>query len=148
MNLLTVQEIAEANQAMRDVFDTFARDGAVRFYRAAKEVVITNPNFSNRWEQSYNNIPKTAEYMDFKCRVIFEERQPFDEIINGADKNIRYAGEYNRIYIHMLPEAFEYLNGVERFVYEGIQYKRDGTHRALGILGTYNVYEIKLQRVN
>lgn len=148
MNLLTPEEIAEANQGMLDIFDTFAREHMIRFYKAAKQAEVINVNFSKRWEESYNNIPKTPEYMDFKCRVFGNERNPFDEIMLGSDKDIRYKGQYNRIKIHVLPEAYQYLQKTERFVWEGITYKRDSGDRPLGILAQINVYEINLEQVN
>lgn len=148
MNLFSQEIIDSANQAMKDMFDTFTRDLPVRFYKSPTEIVVVDPNYSPDWDSVVNKNIKTAEYRDFKCRVFYEERQEFENLIQGADSNIRYKGEYNRIKLHMELDAFEYVKNTQRFVFDGLEYNFDGTYRGLGILGAINFYEIKLIKVN
>ncbi len=147
MNLLSPEETASYKSAMKDLFDTFCRDLPVRFYKSEKQIIVADPNYSSDWDQGINKNLKEAQYQEFRCRVWYLEREPYQNFILGNDKNIRYDGAYNRIKIHMELDAYEYLKSTQRFVFDGLEYRLDGAARGLGILGTIDYYEIILQRV-
>lgn len=148
MNLLSQAEIDDANAAMKDLFDTFCRDLPVRFYKTPKEVIMVDPNYSSDFDGQNNLNLKTAQYQEFKCRVFYSERQPFDAILKGNDEQVRGEFFYNSIKIHMELDAFEYLKNTHRFIFDGQTYGFDSSFRGLGILGQINYYEIALKRVN
>lgn len=147
MNLLNASQVAQGKQAMKNIFDTFARDLPVRFYRTAKQTVMVDPNYSSDWDQNINKNKKVSQYREFKCRVWYEEREVFENFMPGADKNVRYSAQYNRIKIQMELDAYEYLRGTERITFNGAEYNFDSSPRGLGILDTIDIYEIILQRV-
>ena len=134
--------------AMKDVFDSFSRTVPLIFYKRAKEVVIMDRNYSSDWDQKINKNLKEAQPQEFNCVITFDERQPFENFLQGSDSNIRYKGIYNRIRVQMELDAYEYLQGTERFVFNGVQYNFDGSFRGLGPLKDFTHYEIVLQRVN
>lgn len=148
MNLVPPEMALSIRSALKDVFDTFKRSKPVRFYKTAKEVVISDPNFSGDWDSYSNKLPKTAQYRDFYCVVLYTERQQFDSILKGNDEQLRGEFQYNRLKIQMEPDAYEYLKDSHRFVFDGIEYQRDGTFRGLGILDTIDFYELLLKKVN
>lgn len=148
MNLFSAEEIAEGNADMNNVFDSFARELPVRFYKTAKQVVVVDPNYSSDYDAEFNKNLKTAQYQDIICIVLYLEREPVKTLIGGNEENLRGEFVYNRIKIHFKPEYLTFFKGTHRFVFDGIEYKLEGAARGLGLFGTFNCYEIILQKVN
>jgi hypothetical protein len=152
MSLLNDEYKSAINQAMDELFDTFARETPLRFYKpAVEEVVIFDENFNaDLSEYSNENAVLTEQYEEFTCRLIYPKREnTFSNFIEGG-ANIQVKGiqELGILYIQMKEEAFNYLEGCVRFTVFGKKYQQLTTPRRIGVLDTFNTYQITLKEVN
>lgn len=151
MNLIPSGLIAAANAAMEDVFDTFARDSVLRFYKPeTTTTIIADPTFLTDFGLNSAGEPKitvTTVYQDFPVRLRYLDRQESNAFLKGDDTNIRMDQQLNRIEIQVKPDAFEYLKDTVRWEFEGKKFKAEETWSKHGILGSWNVSMIILKEV-
>lgn len=148
MNVISAQFRASAKQAMRDIFDSFKRSDPIRFYKTAKSTITFDPDYSGHWDKRNNKNIKVPEFRDIECVLIFEERQPYESFIKGADTNVRFGAFYNRIKVRVDKSDYDFLKDSKKFIFKDIEYSWDGVPRGMGILEEIDYYEIVLQRVN
>lgn len=144
---------AEVDAAMLTVFDTFKRLNKVVFYKTPREVVIsTDPNYIadlSRYDQN-DNIEYTVDSQEFECRIIFLGYKPSTASNFPGDSNTQVKSEQNfgQVKIQMKEDAFEFLGDTERFVIDDVIYMKSTDYQKLGVLGTYQFYQILLQKVS
>lgn len=151
MNLLEGFE-NEINSAMKSVFDTFKRNEPFYFYKPAEEeVIIFDENF-NADLQEYNNpnAEYTVQAQPFYCRVIYPKRENTLEtsMAGGANLQIKGLQDLGIIYLQMEEDAYDYIKDSIRFTFMGDKYEKFTSPRKLGILGTFNIFQITLKKVN
>ena len=143
---------AEVSRAMTSVFDTFARDNSVTFYKvAAKTIVALDPNFNADFLE--NSLLSTVTYetqsQAFTCRINYLDRQDFDNTISGGDDlGVKGKFIYNRIKLQCKEDAFNYLKESERFEFLGELYHIEESWRRIGLLDTFQFYQVVLRRVS
>jgi hypothetical protein len=150
MNLLEDYK-AEVSAVMKDIFDTFKRETALRFYKPSIEhVVIFDPNFnSDLQEYSDPNVTLTEQYSDFYCRIIYPKAADTFSTFIGGGENIQAKAEqdFGLLNIQMEADAYEYVKDTIRFTFMGDNYRKISSTRKLGILGTFNLYQLNLKKV-
>lgn len=138
--------------AMTDIFDTFARETPVTFYKVAAEtVVIHDPDFNADFDEfsESNSITKTAQSESFTCRVWYLDRQEYESFITGGDDpGVRGKFYYNRIRLQFKEDAFTYLKDTQKFIFGDEEYVLEEGWQKIGILNSFQFYEIVIRRVN
>jgi hypothetical protein len=141
----------EVNQAMTNVFDSFARTEPVVFYKTSTaEVTAYDPNFNGGFQQidSLDTVTSETVSQSFICRVIYLDRQDYNTFIEGGeDVGVNGKTDYNRIKLQCKEDAFNYLRDTERFVFLGEKYAVEETWKRIGVLGAFQHYQITLRRV-
>lgn len=139
----------EVSKAMTDVFDTFARIEPVKFFKMPNsEVVAYDPNFNGGFQQIENlaNYNSQVVSQSFICRVIYMAKQ--DEVfLSDSSAPISGKTHYNKIKLQCKENAFEYLKDTERFIFFDEKYIPEETWSRIGILGTFQHYQIVLRRI-
>lgn len=152
MNLISDELRASMEGAMTDIFDTFSRDTPITFYKtAAESVVVFDPNYNADFMEisEISSVVKTSQSQSFSCRIWYLDRQDFETSISGGDDpGIRGKFYYNRIRLQMKPDAFDYLKKTEKFVFGDEEYIIEDGWQKIGILGSFQFYEIVIKRVN
>jgi hypothetical protein len=152
MNLISAEMRSSIESAMGDIFDTFARDNQVTFYKVASEtVVVHDPNYNSDFDEiaDFSSVVKTAQSQAFTCRIWYLDRQEHEAFISGGDDpGIRGKFYYNRIRLQFKEDAFNYLKATEKFVFGDEQYIIEEGWQKIGILGSFQFYEIVIRRVN
>ncbi len=144
---------AEVDAAMLTVFDTFKRLDKVTFYKTPTEVVIsTDPNYIadlQKYDEN-DNIEYTIDSQEFECRIIFLGYKPSTASNFPGDANTQVKAEQNfgQVKIQMKEDAFAFLGDTERFTIDGVPYMKSTDYQKLGVLGTFQFYQILLQKVN
>jgi hypothetical protein len=151
MNLLDDYKPAISG-AMKDIFDTFKRDTPLRFYKpSVEDVVIFDEEFnSDLQEYSNPNAELQEQSQEFYCRIIYPKAQDTlnNSIKGGANMLIKGEQDLGILYIQMEKDAYDYLEDTTRFNFMGQNYRKLSADRKLGMLGTFNLYQINLQMVN
>jgi hypothetical protein len=151
MNLISDELKLAAKEAMQNVFDTFARDSLLRFFKPDKQtLVVSDPNFIADFEEGayFQNYTKTADYSDFKVRIWYLDRQEQNTFVTGGqDLNIKMAQSWNRIRIQMQQDAYDYSKDAVLFVINNERYKIEEPFARIGILGEFQFYELILHRI-
>lgn len=149
MNLIPAGLQAEISSAMTNIFDSFARNDQITFYKvAAEEVVVFDPNYNSAFPEMIQSN-KTVQSQAFTCRIWYLDRQPFSTFIEGGD-DIGVSSQFyhNRIRLQCKEDAFTYLKDTERFVFLSETYQIEETWQRVGTLGSFQFYEVVLKRVN
>lgn len=151
MDLISEALKNEVSQAMTNVFDSFARTEPVIFFKTpTSEVVIYDPNFNGGFQQVdyLSNVDSEQVSQSFTCRVIYMDRQDYNTFIEGGeDVGVNGKSYYNRIKLQCKPDAFEYLKDSERFVFLGEKYGMEESWKKIGVLGTFQHYQVILRRM-
>ncbi len=151
MNLIDGLLKAEINRAMGDVFDTFARESPVFFYKMpSQEVIVQDQNFHGGFQDTFNlsTVESSVTSQSFSCRIIYLDRQDFSPFMEGGeDLGVNGKFIHNRIRLQCKEDAFEYLKDTERFVFLDEKYTIEEAWQRIGVLGTFNTYEVLLSRV-
>jgi len=141
----------EINQAMTNIFDTFARESQVTFYKMPnQEVVALDPNFHGGFSSTFDlsTVTSAENSQSFTCRVIYLDRQEYSPNIEGGeDAGVNGKFLHNRIRLQCKEDAFEYLKDTERFTFSDEKYALEAPWERLGVLGTFQCYQIILKRV-
>ena len=142
---------SEVNKAMTNVFDTFARSEQVTFYKTSTlEVTAYDPNFNGDFQQidSLSTVTPTTVSESFTCRIIYLDRQDYNTFIEGGeDVGVNGKVHYNRIKLQCKEDAFDYLKDTERFVFLDEKYAIEESWRRIGLLGTFQHYQVILRRM-
>lgn len=150
-NLINQYLKTEATQAMKDIFDSFKRQLPLRFYKMQnEEVMIHDPNYNADFMEMEQapSITSTAVYKDFYVRVWYLDLQKHDSFLRGGDDlNVKVKQFYNRVRIQMEADAFEYLKSSQRFIIADEKYSIEQSWKRVGILDSFQFYEIVLSRV-
>lgn len=151
MNLISNELKLAAKQAMKDVFDSFARDTLFRFYKPDKQtLVVADPNFISDFEENqyFQNYTKTPDYSDFKVRIWYQDKQDQSSFVTGGqDLNIKMAQPWNKVRIQMEQDAYDYSKDAVLFVINNERYKIEEPVERIGILGEFQFYELMLHRI-
>lgn len=151
MNLLT-EYTSQINSVMGNIFDTFKRSTLLRFYKPAEEeVVIFDPDFNADLEEYHNpNANYTPQYQDFECRIIYPKRENTLSNFIGGGSNLQIKGiqELGIVYVQFKADALDYLKDSIRFTFEGEKYEKYTDIRKIGVLDTFNIYQLTLKKVN
>lgn len=148
MNLISNQLKAEVESAMDSIFDTFAKVSITFYKMPTQEVIVFDPNYNVDFPTN-ENITLTTQSQTFTCRVNYLDRQEYGSFIpGGEDAGIKAKFFYNRVKLRMKTDAFEYLKNTERFEFLGEKYQIEEGWRRVGILDTFQFYQIILRRVN
>ncbi len=141
----------EINQAMTNVFDTFARESQVTFYKMPnQEVVALDPNYHGGFDRPFDllTVNSTENSETFTCRVIYLDRQEYSSIVEGGeDAGVNGKFLHNRIRLQCKEDAFSYLKDTERFSFLDEKYALEAPWERLGVLGTFQCYQVILKRV-
>jgi hypothetical protein len=150
MNLLEDYK-TEVASVMKDIFDTFKRETPLRFYKPSIEhVVIFDENFnSDLQEYSDPNVTLTEQYTEFYCRIIYLKAADTFSTFIGGGENITAKAEqdFGLLNIQMESDAYEYVKDTIRFTFMGDNYRKIPPIRKLGVLGTFNLYQLNLKKV-
>lgn len=142
---------SEINQAMTNVFDTFARESQVTFYKMPNQEVITlDPNYHGGFDRPFDlsTVTSAVNSETFTCRVIYLDRQEYSSIVEGGeDAGINGKFLHNRIRLQCKEDAFDFLKETERFNFLDEKYALEAPWERLGILGTFQCYQVILKRV-
>jgi hypothetical protein len=151
MNLLSEYQ-TEIQGALKNIFDTFKRDAPLRFYKpSVEEVVVFDVDFnSDLQEYSNPNVELTQQYADFYCVVIYPKAGDSYSSFIGGGSNIQVKGEQDLglLKIRFEEDAYLYLKDCVRFTFMGENYTRISDIRKIGLLGTFNLYQVDLKKVN
>lgn len=151
MNLIPDILKSEINQAMTNVFDTFSRESQVTFYKMPnEEVVALDPNFHGGFSNTFDlsTVSSAVNSETFNCRVIYLDRQEYSTFIEGGeDVGVNGRFLHNRIRLQCKEDAFAFLKETERFVFLDEKYALEAPWERLGILGTFQCYQVILKRV-
>lgn len=148
-SLISAALKAEVTAGMESVFDSFARENPITFYKVATQtVVIFDPNYNADFPHQ-SSITETTQSQSFTCRITYLDRQEYGSFLEGgSDVGVKSKFFYNRIKVRMKSDAFTYLENTERFEILGEKYAIEEGWRRIGILDTFQFYEIILKRVN
>lgn len=149
MNLIPIELLSEIANAQINIFDSFARDNQVTFYkRAEKEVAVFDPSYNHSFPDTADTT-NTAQYQSFTCRIWYLDRQEYSNIVEGGE-DVGIKGEflYNRVRLQCKEDAFNYLKDTERFIIFDEIYRIEESWQRVGIAGQFKLYEIVLARVN
>lgn len=151
-SLISAQLKAEAAAAMTAVFDSFSRDTPVAFYKVAERTIVAlDPNYNADFMEGSLLAGATyeTESQSFTCRIIYLDRQDFDTTLGGGeDLGVKGKFFYNRVKLQCKEDAFLYLKDSERFEFLGELYHIEEAWRRIGILDTFQFYQIILRRVS
>lgn len=151
MNLIDILLKSEVNRVMGDIFDTFARETPVTFYKTpSQEVIVYDANFHGGFQDTFDlsTVTSTVTSQSFTCRIIYLDRQDYSSFIEGGeDLGVNGKFIYNRIRLQCKSDGFEYLKDTERFVFGDEKYTIEESWQKLGVLDTFNIYEVMLRRV-
>jgi hypothetical protein len=149
MNLLTAYQ-ADMSQAMENIFDSFARDVTVTFYKAPTENIVSfDPDYNSAFPESSTTVEYTTQSQSFPCRIWYLERQEYSNFIEGGeDLGVKGKTYYNRVRLQCKVDAFEYLKESERFVFLGEKYQIETAWERIGAGQSFAVYQVILRRVN
>lgn len=147
MNLFDDALRAQVRQVQKDLFDSFKRTESIRFYKKAKEVYVYDPQYSADFDERFNQNIKTEDFQDFPVCLTYLDRQILDNYLGGEDTGIRFNAMYNRVRIQVEADAFEYLKDTERFIFGEEKFIAEDGWRKLGLLESFGIFEINLQRV-
>lgn len=149
MNLIDNLLKNEITQAMTNIFDTFARVEPVTFFKMPNsEVVAHDPNFNGGFQQIEYLPTSTSQAVSqsFICRIIYIIRQD-ENTFTDSDLSIDGKVLFNRIKIQCKEDAFDYLKDTERFIFLDERYTIQESWRRIGVLGTFQHYEVILGRI-
>lgn len=151
-NLISAALKAEVSAAMTNVFDTFARENPVTFYKvAAQEILVLDSNYNADFMENttLSGVDYTTQSQSFTCRIIYEQRQEYSSFIEGGeDTGTKSKFYYNRVKLQCKEDAFLYLQESERFELAGEKYQIEEAWRRIGLLGVFQFYQVVLKRVN
>ena len=144
MNLLEDYK-TEVAAVMKDIFDTFKRETPLRFYKPSIEHVFN----SDLQEYSDPNVTLIEQYAEFYCRIIYPKAADSFSTFIGGGENITAKAEqdFGLLNIQMEADAYEYVKDTIRFTFMGDNYRKISSTRKLGVLGTFNLYQINLKKV-
>lgn len=147
MSLAELQ--AEVSAAMSMVFDYFKRTNPVVFYKDTKEqVVYVDPN----WNADFGygdqaQIVQTTQKQSFNCRVFFLKEPSMIKNIDG-DENIGIKTQMpvGELKIQVEPDGFSWLRDSKAYYVEGERYVAVADWRGVGLLNSYDIYELTLKK--
>ena len=152
MSLLTQSEKDEINSAMGQIFATFARAEKVKFYKPNVEEILIFDNDYNGDLSEYSNpnAVLTEQMAEFTCRVVFPSREKTwrNNLGGGANANLKFEQDLGLVYIQFLDEALDYIKDTIRFTFNGDKYQKDSSIRKIGVVDTFNVFQLSLKKVN
>lgn len=151
MNLLSDYK-AEISGAMRDIFETFSRTEPMTFFKPNEEEVVIFDSSFNADLSEYNNpnVTLIENSRSFQCRIIYPRREnTYDGYIAGGS-NIPIKGitELGIVNIQFREEALDYIKDTIRFTFMGEKYQKVSAIRRIGILDTFDVFQLSLKQVN
>lgn len=154
-NLISPNLKLAALSAMKNIFDTYKRSDAIKFYKTeSKTILMVDPdynyNFGFSSQPQFNKkISNETTLESFRVRIWYLDEQTVEFGTQGRDDlDIKYKQFWGKIKIQMEQDAFDYFQGVERVLFLDEEYKINKDIRNIGILGEFQYYEIILERVN
>lgn len=148
-NLVNSQLKAAAEQAMKNVFDTFKRSTQVTAYKNLnqKTVLIEAGDQEyitgfKQFNQTKENFRETAsESSSFDARIIWLE-QPTKGFIQG-DGNIeaKFKHNWGKFKITVEQDGYDFMKDCSRFYFNGVRYQLEDGFRQLGILDQLQYYQ-------
>lgn len=150
MNLLSEYK-SEITEALTSIFDTFAREEPLVFYKPNdEEILILSPDFNADLEElNATNTNFIENSQSFICRIIFPKREgTYSNSIPNITIPIKAEQEFNEVYLQVKEDAYNYLKDAIRFQFLGENYQKMSPIRPIGFLDTFNVYQIYLKKVN
>lgn len=140
---------AEGENAMNFIFDFWKRQDKVTFYKSATEVVVSSdPDWNADFANPYaSNIVKTAQKAEFECRYWYVKDNPIIKSIDGDDNaNVQVGISKGKVRLQMRQDGFDWLGDTKSFWIEGEKYTVASDKRRVGIFGTFQFFEIMLEK--
>lgn len=143
---------AEITATLDDVWDSFARDVTVTFYKTPTHTIVAaDPDYNADFMENMtiDGVTQVVQSQTFTCRLKYLERQEGAEMIGGGDDTgAKSKFYYNRVKLSCKADAFAYLQDSERFEFLGEKYRIEDAWRRIGVLDSFVYYSVTLQRVN
>jgi hypothetical protein len=139
----------ECNAAMTLVFDQFAREDLVTFYKsAAEEIVFSDPNWNADFGDAYSlNIVKTAQKRDIKCRIFyFKDSEVLKSLDGDENISLKLAYPIAKVRIQIKKDDFGWLKDAKAFYVLGDKFVKESDWRGIGMLAQIDRYEIILRK--
>lgn len=148
MNLLNAAQQAVVSSVMRDVFDTFARNNTITFYKEVANVIVADVNFNADFQgNSKNRNLKSTVSETFVARIWYLDRQEEEEFVAGDDSLVRFSNDLNRIRVQIPIAGLSYFEAAVRFNVNGSKWQKSSSVAQVGTLGNFEYCEAILQRV-
>jgi hypothetical protein len=138
---------AECDAAMNVIFDTFQRTHLVTFYKSAsEEIVATDSGWNSDFGDPYSqNIVKTSQSKDISCRIWYVDGDIL-QALDSEDTELKLSYPIARIKIQIKSVDFDWLKDAKCFYIQGNKFVKDSDWRGIGMLQTFNKYEIVLRK--
>lgn len=148
MNLLDATWQNIVSETMNDVFDTFARNLVIRFYKEVAQVFVPDANYNADFQRNGpNKNVKTPVFQDFQARVWYLDRQEIEQFLLGEDSNVRFNNDINKIRVQIPIAGLAFMESATRFEFNGSKWKKEGSVEQIGTLGAFTHVQCFLSRV-
>ncbi len=149
---LSIPNISEVKTAARDamklVFDTWARDTQIRIYKSEKKTfTVVDPNYRHSLGGNQNNtITTTPTYDDFTARIIYINPGDLTRSLSGGAPTVFQGNQTIKVQFEL--DGHTYLEGAERVTFLSEKFKMVGDVQKIGIMGDPQFYQYVFEAVS